>query len=1082
MVLIVVNSQQIQPMLRFLIAYMVLFFVSIVLSQGQSLQFEQLTFKEGLPHNQITALLQDKQGFLWIGTEDGLSFYDGRTFKEYRYSDIDSNSLSNNAIRSLFEDRSGRIWVGTNMGLNVFFPGKKIFKRFIVSDSNKNMAINYIIDVIVDKLNQVWYSTYNGLYMMNGKTSQLLHFLPDSGNIYSIPDVVVWKIFEDKTGRLWFGTNNGLAIYENDGSFKFNQYLPDFNNPSGLKTDKVFVFGEQEDSTLWLGSFDGLFRVDEKDGKISFTRYCHKPEIENCLSYNYVECITIGHDNTIYVGTWNGGLNKLRVGSGTPEFYHYKASPENPTGISHNNVTACLVDHSGVLWVGTMAGLTRASLGGDKFRTILRDARNINYASTFHVNAILVDNNNNLWIGTRGEGLLYLTKEKLDKSDYRFTTFNSNNSGLSHNNIYGLFQDEYGELWVNTYNGLNRISLKRNGLPEKWKYYDAGDGLPHSFTYDFLKVNDTLYWVATYGQLSKMTIDPDKRNKVSFRNYDMDLKRNDALANATTYSLCIDRFGQLWVGTFGGLSKLVSTEGEGIFENYIYDTQITDGIGGTHVDILFCDSKGRMWAGTEGGLSYFDQKSADERVSFKTFGIESGLPNDVIKSIQEDDDGFLWLSTNRGLAVFDVDRALSGQNPVIKIYDVNDGLQGNVFNPRSSFKDRYGHIYFGGTDGFSIIDPKNIPENNRPPKTVFTDFKLFNKSVLPSDSAGAVLKRAINHTDTIVLRHNQNDFTIEFVALDFVEPVKNEYAYYLEGFEQDWVYSGKRNFATYTTLPPGEYIFRAKGTNNDGFWSKEPAEVVIISLPPFWKTWWAFFAYVIVLITMMIVFIRYRIKVGLREIEKEKEIEVARYEERELLRKKNAADFHDELGHRLTKISLFLELADRQANIQSSVSKYLDKVKENTIGLSDGIRDLIWANDPDNDNLYEILARLRDFGDNLFEFSDITFRANKLNRELCQIEINADARKHLLLLFKEAMNNTIKYSEANRARLNVSASGQFIEIFFEDNGKGFNISQVKKGYGLKNMAERAEKAGTEFTISSSESKGTMVKVKLKRES
>jgi len=1059
------------------VTYLILFFAVAVSCCGQNLQFEQLTFKEGLPYDQITALLQDKQGFLWIGTEDGLMRYDGRNIREYRHLAGDTNSISNNTIRCMFEDSSGRIWVGTDMGLNVYSPEKNRFRRFIFSDTNNNMARNYIIDVIVDKMNQVWYCTYSGLYLMDRKTSEIRHFLPDSNNIHSIPDVVVWQIFEDKKGRLWFGTNNGLAVYNNDGSFNFIQYLPDFNNPSGLQTDKVWAFCEQQDSTIWIGSYDGLFRVDEKDGKLIFTNYIHDPGCQNCLSYNYVECLTAGSDNTIYAGTWNGGFNEIRIGNETPEFYHYKAAPENLHGISHNNITSSLIDRSGVLWVGTMAGLNRASLAGEKFKTVFKDARNTSYGSAFHVNAILIDNNNNLWVGTRGDGLLFLPDEKVIKSDYRFTIFTSGNSGLSHNNIYGLFQDENGEIWVNTYNALNRISLDRNGLPGSWRYYDSGDGLSHRFTNDILKVNDSLYWVATYGQLSKMSIDPKNRNNVSFKNYDMDLTRNDALVNALTYSLCLDRYGQLWIGTFGGLSKLVSGDGEGTFENYTSD-QEKGSIGGTRVGVLFCDSKGRMWAGTEGGLSYFNQKSADERVSFQTFGIESGLPNEVIKSILEDDEGNLWISTNRGLAVFDVKRALSGQKPVIRVYDVNDGLQGNVFISRSSFKDRSGLLYFGGTNGFNIINPKNIPENKRPPETVFTDLKLFNQSVFPSDSTGALLKKAISHTDTIVFSHLQNNFTIEFVALDFVKPVKNEYAYYLEGYEEDWSYSGKRNSATYTYLPPGEYVFRAMGTNNDGVWSNNPAEILIISLPPFWKTWWAFLAYASAFIIIIATFIRYRIKVGLREIEKKKAIEVARYEERELLRKKNAADFHDELGHQLTKISLFLELANRQENIQSSVSKYLDKVKENTKGLSDGIRDLIWTIDPKNDNLYEILSRLRDFGDQLFEFSEITFRANQVNRELSKFEIKADTRKHLLLLFKEAMNNTMKYSGANRAKLNVSVGKQYIEIFFKDNGKGFNINQVKKGYGLKNMAERAEKIGAVFTLTSSGKKGTMVKVML----
>jgi len=1060
--------------------HLVLLLLSIF-SVGQNLQFEKPSISEGLPNNMITDLLQDKQGFLWIGTTDGLYRYNGRTVKEFRHSAIDTNTLSNNGIRCLFEDANDNLWIGTNMGLNFYDTKKNQFRRLIFSDTNNNMANNFIIDVIVDKQNQVWYATYNGLFMMNTATSEHHHFLPYKNDLNSLTHKTVWQLFEDNKGRLWFGTNNGFVIYDNDGTFKFIQYLPDFDKPDGLQSDKVWAFCQQEDSTIWLGTYDGLFRVNETANKFTFTKYCYESKNDNSLSYNYIEDIKIGPNNSLFVGTWNGGLNEIVLSSDKPKFYHYKATPNNPHGISHNNVTSCLIDRSGILWVGTMAGLSRANLLGEKFSTIFKDDRTVSDGSTFHVNAILIDNNKNLWIGTRGDGLLFLEAEKLKNSDYRFTTYKSGKGSISHNNIYGIYQDGFGEIWVNTYNALNQIQLNDKGLPESWHYYDSGHGLGHSFTTDILQENDSVYWISTYGKLSMMTINSKDREEFKIRNFDMDLNRDDALVNATTYSICIDRFGQLWIGTFGGLSKLISKEGEGSFENYIYDTQIKDGIGGTQVGILFCDSKGRMWAGTEGGLSYFNQKTKNEKVSFQTFGMECGLPNDVIKSIREDADGNLWLATNRGIAVFSTDLALSGKKPVLKIFNINDGLQANVFNHRSSFKDSDGILYFGGIDGLNIINPKNILVNNKPPKTVFTGFKLFNKSVYPSDSSGSLLKKAISHTDTIILSYYQNDITFEFVALDFVKAVENEYAYYLEGYEKDWIYSGKRNYTTYTHLPSGEYILRAKGTNNDGVWSEEPAEILIISLPPFWETWWAIVFYIVVFVIILIVFIHYRIKLGLREMEKEKAIEVARYEERELLRKKNAADFHDELGHNITKISLFLELASRQVNIQTSVSKYLDKVKENTMSLSAGIRDLIWTIDPKKDSLYEIILRLRDFGNQLFEFSDITFRTSTFTKALQEFEINAERRKHILLLFKEAMNNSLKYSKAKRADFTILINNQDVNLVFKDNGIGFNIDTIKKGYGLKNIVERAEKAGAKCIITSSKGEGTSINVSINLE-
>ena len=355
----------------------------------------------------------------------------------------------------------------------------------------------------------------------------------------------------------------------------------------------------------------------------------------------------------------------------------------------------------------------------------------------------------------------------------------------------------------------------------------------------------------------------------------------------------------------------------------------------------------------------------------------------------------------------------------------------------------------------------------------------MNKSVVPSSEKNNPLSKSITLTDTITLKHWQNILSIEFAALDFSKPTKNNYAYQLDGFDRDWVFSGTNNTATYTNLRPGTYVFKAKGSNNDGLWNEVPKELVIRVLPPPWKTWWAYSLYGLFFIGLIYFIIKNRVRQRVRKIEEQARIEKARFEERELLRKQNAADFHDELGHRLTKISLFLELADRSSKAADPVKQYLSKIKTNALGLSDGIRDLIWSLDPQKDSLYQTMLRLQEFGDKLFDFSEIRFKTEGVGEALEHITLEPDVRKQVLLIFKESMNNCLKYADCQNAILKIETNHQHGKIIFEDDGKGFDQNLISKGYGLKNLKERSEKINGKLTINSEIGKGTSISLLLK---
>lgn len=1062
---------------------LLIFCCCLIQSAAQGLQFSQIGSADGLPQKHVLCLLEDEMGFLWIGTEDGLYRYDGRQFKEFRSFPNDTTTLSHNYIVSMTEDKNGRIWVGTREGLCAYSKEQESFTRYYYDDGDFPAAENLILAVMVDSKGFVWYGTYQGLFRLDPASLDIMLFLPQPENPNSIQDRIVWDLFEDNKGRMWFGTREGVAIYQNDGSFNFQVYRPEPKSPGGLKTGRVWDFGQQPDGTIWLGTNDGVYRVIEEKEGYMFERIGNIPGNPNSLSYNFVQSIMAEGNDRLWVATWTGGLDELVFKNAEKtaiDFIHHQHVEGDPTTLNHNTVETMLRDRSGTLWVGTEAGLNKASPLSQKFNTIAHVAKNPGSLSTNNVTAMLQDRQGNIWMGTDGGGLNVVAQKDFEEGKNNFIVYRGSparNGSLPHDNIYGLYQDSKGFLWVATYRGLAFTNIA-NGIQQlKFSTLSTADGLPHHFIFDVLEIEAGEYWVATYGKLARMYFDPaNPSKKARFQWYDMDPSQPDALVNATTYILCKDRFGQVWIGTYDGLSQYAEKDGRAFFINYKNKVGDTTSLSENLVNALHCDSKGRLWVGTMRGLNYMHQTAAGERAEVKNFGAQNGFPNDFIHSIEEDEEGRLWLGTNQGLVVFNPDAALKGEPCVEQVYDFRDGLSDNGFNDRASCKDASGRLLFGGPGGVSFFNPKEIPYNPHAPAMVITDFKLFNESVKPSQSKNALLNKSIARTGEIKLKHWQNVFTIEFTALDFTLPLKNQYKYKLEGFNKDWVNAGNDNAATFTNLSDGTYTFLVFGSNNDGVWSKEPARLVIKVLPPLWKTWWAYLVYLLTIGGIIYGWFRYRLGVRVKEVERKNAIERARFEERELLRNQNAADFHDELGHRLTKVSLFLELAERQSKGGSQLNAHLSKIKQHLAELSAGIRDMIWTLDPKKDSLYQTVIRLQEFGDRLFEHTGIQFQTSGNTAAVDRFQMEPDVRRQVLLLFKEAMNNCLKHSNATKAGLEISVSNHFANFLFHDDGDGFTGTAEKQGYGLKNMKARADKISAEFYIESKPGGGTRISV------
>ncbi|MEM9921638.1 MAG: two-component regulator propeller domain-containing protein, partial [Bacteroidota bacterium] len=834
---------------------------------------------------------------------------------------------------------------------------------------------------------------------------------------------------------------------------------------------------ELPNGQLWAGGHDGLFQLIEKEG-LQFIRHQHQSDQPNSLSYNLIEDIQVDGNGKFWIGTYKGGLNEVLLPE-TPgdslQFIHHRSNPSVPSSISSDRVRAVLKDRSGTLWVGTYSGLDKMNPSNRKFEAVAPIPNDPTSLSNKNVRSFATDQKGNLWISTFG-GLNFLSAKNLEARNYQFQVFGPDpDNPVSMTNAQGgqLMLDSRNYLWMATFFGHHFIDLETFLDEPTFRWIGTNRNLPHTYTTCTYEIDSVTHWIGTVNGLAKMRYNPKTRKPPPYlKVFHKAPEQPDSLYSDLITEIAKDRFGYFWIATSEGLCRYIPDDGHGRFERYQNNPHDPKSLSSNTIGTFHFDSQKRLWMGTANGLNLLLQESADSPIRFRHFDQSDGLPSENILSIEEDQRGHFWLGTHQGLIHFDPEAALAGKDGLQRFYNHQNGLSESYL--LNSHKDANGRMYFSTGNGFIHFDPEQLIQNHHIPPVVLTELKISRKAIHPSNADGSLLPRAIGFTKQLTLQHHQNDIELAFAALDFANATANRYQYQLLGLDDDWVDNGYYNTATYTNLSPGHYTFRVKGSNNDGYWNEEPTELKIYILPPWWLSWWAYLLYLLLFSSIVYAFIRFRVKQRIAALEKQAEIEAVRYEEREQLRKKNAADFHDDLGHRLTKANLFLELATREADTDTRLATLLTKIKTNINGLSEGMRDLIWSLDPQKDTLHQTLARLQEFGDNMFEFSPIEFKTEGIVQQLEKTELAPDVRKHILMIFKEAMNNTLKYSEADKAVLRTQPHNNHWSIVFQDDGKGFQTKATSQGYGLKNMRKRAKTIGAQIEIQSDGQTGTAV--------
>ncbi len=1007
-------------------SFILLHEVGSLYAQNQEYKFERLSLEQGVSHNLISCIHQERLGFLWFGTMYGLIKYDGYTYTTYRHDPLDPNSLSNDDITALHEDREGNLWIGTyGGGLNKLDRATGKFTRYVHDPTDStSISHGFVWAICEDRFGRLWLGTEGGgLNRFDPKSQRFTHYKYDPASASSLGSDIIYAIHESRRepNILWIGTKGGGLNRLDMANERFRHYRHDGTNPKSLSHDDVRAICQDNFGNLWIGTQGGGLNkmIEEKE---PFVTYKHDPSNPKSLSANFVNTLFEDNAGNLWIGTASG-LNKFdRDKQEFTRFFHDPADP-NPA-LRDDNVIAIHQDHSGIFWIGTQyGGLDKLYVGQAKFAHYKHNPADSGSLSSNDIRAIHEDESGTLWIGA-GKGL-----NRFDEQKNQFIHYTPHPDGLDGNAVNALCQDPSGALWIGTLQGLSRFDRRTKAF----RHYRHDPVNSNSLSDDAvtsLFASRHEIWIGTAAGLSRLDLDTQIFTRYAHNPADPNSLNNDYIL-----SIYEDKSGALWIGTYSGLNRFDREREQ--FVHFRQNPNDPHSMSNNYVYAMHEDRTGAFWLGTGGGLNLFDREAG----TFTHFTEKDGLPNGVICGILEDGRGALWVSTNKGLSRFD---------PITKSFknfDLADGLQSNMFITGAYCKRRNGEMFFGGINGLNRFHPDSLKGNLCVPPVVITAFKKFDRI--------EKLGRDISYTETIGLSYKDNFFAFEFAALDYTRPEKNQYAYKLEGFDRDWIYSGARRYASYTNLAPGHYLFRVKGSNNDGLWNEAGAAIKITIAPPFWKTLWfyclAFGVFVATIVLAHNQRVRARIKRSL-------EIERLRRQENERVRKKAAEDFHDELGHRLTKIALFSEMIKRKLNSAAAeIHEYLDKIIDDSHRLTNDTRDFIWTLDPAKDSLYDVMAHLKEFGDELFDRTAIAFRVIGISEELEKVKLAMEARRQFTLIFKEGMNNALKHAECKNVLLTVEVNGENLRITLSDDGKGYHGNTNGPGYGLKNMQMRAEK-------------------------
>ncbi len=992
---------------------------------------EKLTTKHGLTNNAITVVKQGPNGFLWIGTLDGLNRYDGFEILQFRHQPDNPYSIPHNAVTDMMFDSKGRLWIGTGSGLAYMDVTKSRENRFHLITTK---SINCMSE---DKCNHLWFGTDNGLFILDstGNNTSFSNHLSRASGI--LPSDRIRAICADRSGGIWAATEKmGMLRIKTNDYLNFNIKRINTNTIPAISSNCVISIYEDSQGRLWTGSVEG---------KICFLnsnrQRVHSLPLRSTLNARQentkrIQWIMEGKEGSIWIASNGNGLYK--IDPHRLEVVQFFTTFSETCKLSNDAVLCVYQDESDVIWAGTNGGGINA-IKSRSFPLYHWEAKKDSSSLGNNIWVIKEAPNGKLWAGS-DFGLLEFKNRSVSgyASPEPFLKINKTiRTGCAIHDL--LWLNNTVVLAATTGKGIAQINLKTNTV----SYFPgaAGDSLL-KFVYTLARDSLGKIWVGTNGA-GLARFDPDNK---TFKIINQALNSGNKINWVTTLSASNKR---------PAVNMLVGTWGMGIWHLDIKDYTLNPipypaTFKTTPASaIIFSIHKapnGNLWLATYGnGLIRFNPRDK----TLKTITIEQGLANNVIYGILEDRNNYLWLSSNNGLMRFDLvsDHSIN--------FSPENGLLNSEFNLGAAYVSQSGFLLFGGTRGIDAVYPYG-ELNQKPPR-------LFLKSI---NADGKIIQTSIG--SSLRFDHGIRQIDFELTALHFKNPAQNRYAYYLEGYNHQWQYIHQERKMHFHNLPDGRYRLMAKSANCDGFWS-DPTELIVFEIvPPYWKQiWFKLFLFAALLLGIW--------AFQIFKLRKRLILERVRYDEKVKLKKKISADFHDELGHRITTILLMSKMLRTKIKGNKEGETILEHLIDNSDKLFLDLRSFLWELDEKRSTLDQIILQLKTFSEELFDDTHISFVLRFPDRSLSHILIPTNWRRQILPIFKEAMNNILKHAAGDRCvQMKVDLNGNEFSITLTDDGKGFDVNNITSINGINNMKTRADSIGASIEIKSTTGRTSVI--------
>ena len=785
--------------------------------------FSRLDIRDGLSNNHVNDILKDSRGYIWFATNSGLNRYDGYSFKVYRHDEADPSSLADDHVGRIFQGPEDKLYISTATGgLNIYDPSTEHFVPNVDAYLKERHLLRYGLTCIVPRKEGQFYFIYgdSGVYRFDGDKGAI-PLRPKARGPYEIPAGIADAGF-DSSGGLWLSYGTGklerIDLRDNRITFYSDILEKRAHVPFGYKLlidskDKLWLFAP--------GTLSGLWEFDPHTMKVS---HFDKDSGSIRLSGNIVSCLTEDDKGLIWIASDLGGLDLLDQEKGTVKNLQ---NSDEERSLPENTVAVLYKDNTGTIWAGTLKkGIGYYQQNMLRFPLYRRQPGQQRSLPYDDVACFAEDGKGNIWIGTDGGGLIYFDRARKTFTQFRHEGGDPNS--LSSDVVISLASGHDGKLWVGTYQG---------GLDcydgRKFIHYRHRDADPASLAddriYSLREDRDGALWVGT------MMGGLDRLDRATGKFYHNNVSMPYSIHANYIASLVEDSASNLWIGTTYGIDVLNRSTGK-----YMHFTNESSRLSDNIVFGMWCDHEGNMWAATRQGLSVM----APGKDTFQVFHMKDGLPSNIVLKVVEDRDHFLWVSTSGGLSKITVTKEEGRFRIKCLNFDEFDGLQGRDFNQGAAIRTREGELLFGGPNGFNLFKPGSIGRDEHVPPVVLTGLQLYNKDVpLPS----SLLKDS-----ELVLSYDENNFALQFAALNYINVRKNQYRYRLKGFDKDWMQTDGRNRrVTYTNIDPGEYVFQVKASNSDGVWNDKGVTVTVIVKPPFWKTSFAYLIYVLIIVATL---------------------------------------------------------------------------------------------------------------------------------------------------------------------------------------------------------------------------------------